>query len=160
MVTVIDGHQFWKDYQSEDLLRDRKIHVSDDDERGIVELLVDQIEFSNVIVLNKTDKMSSDNIAGLKSFLYKLNPEAKIIPAKFGQIDPVQVLHTSQFNFEKASQGAGWIKELNEEHIPETEEYGISSFVYRSREVFHPERFQQWLENWPPKILRAKGFFG
>ncbi|WP_339229475.1 GTP-binding protein [Oceanobacillus sp. FSL K6-2867] len=159
MVTVIDGHQFWEDYRSEDLLTDRQLHVSEEDERGIVDLLVDQIEFANVIVLNKIDKITSDNIAELKHLLYKLNPQAKIIPAKFGQIDPLQVLHTRQFNFEMASQGAGWIKELNEEHIPETEEYGISSFVYRSRKPFHAERFRQWLENWPQEILRAKGFF-
>ncbi|MBM7601459.1 G3E family GTPase [Virgibacillus halotolerans] len=159
MVTVIDGHQFWKDYQSEDLLMDRELHVSDDDERGIVDLLIDQIEFANVIVLNKIDKLSDDDIASLKVLFYKLNPEAKFIPVKYGQVDPLQVLNTEQFDFEMASQGAGWIKELNEEHIPETEEYGISSFVYRSRKPFHPERFQQWLEHWPKEILRAKGFF-
>lgn len=159
MVTVIDGQQFWRDYLSEDLLIDREMQVSDDDERGIVDLLVDQIEFANVIVLNKTDKMTDEEITSLRSLLYKLNPEAKFIPAVFGKIDPLQVLHTGQFNFEKASHGAGWIKELNEEHIPETEEYGISTFVYRSRKPFHPERFQARLEDWPKEILRAKGFF-
>ncbi|MFD1452814.1 GTP-binding protein [Oceanobacillus sojae] len=159
MVTVIDGHQFWRDYQSDDLLMDRQMEVSDDDERGIVDLLVDQIEFANVIVLNKTDKMSEEDITSLKSLLYKLNPEAKFIPATYGQVNPLEVLQTGQFDFEEAKHGAGWIKELNEEHIPETEEYGISSFVYRSRKPFHPERFQAWLENWPQEILRAKGFF-
>ncbi|QGH32860.1 GTP-binding protein [Gracilibacillus salitolerans] len=159
MVTVINGQQFWDDYQSEDLLIDRQLHVSEDDERGIVDLLIDQMEFANVIVLNKVDKLSSEKIAKLRNLLQRLNPEAKIIPTSFGQIDSLQVLHTNQFDFEKASQGAGWIKELNEEHTPETEEYGISSFVYRSRKAFHPERFHQWLENWPTEIIRAKGFF-
>ncbi|MDQ0273575.1 GTP-binding protein [Cytobacillus purgationiresistens] len=159
MVTVIDGHQFWEDYHSEDLLIDRQMNVTDDDERGIVDLLIDQIEFANVIVLNKTDKLSDDEITSLKALLYKLNPEATFIPAKYGKVDPLELLHTGQFEFEKASQGAGWIKELNEEHVPETEEYGISSFVYRARKPFHPERLQQWLENWPKEILRAKGFF-
>jgi len=159
MVTVIDGHQFWKDYQSEDLLMDRGMEVAEDDERGIVDLLVDQIEFANVIILNKTDQMTEEEITSLKSLLYKLNPDAKFITAVFGKVDPLQVLQTGQFDFEKAKRGAGWIKELNEEHIPETEEYGISSFVYRSRKPFHPERFQGWLENWPKEILRAKGFF-
>ncbi|WP_339183691.1 GTP-binding protein [Oceanobacillus sp. FSL W7-1293] len=159
MVTVIDGHQFWKDYQSEDLLMDRGMEVAEDDERGIVDLLVDQIEFANVIILNKTDQMTEEEITSLKSLLYKLNPDAKFITAVFGKVDPLQVLQTGQFDFEKAKHGAGWIKELNEEHIPETEEYGISSFVYRSRKPFHPERFQGWLENWPKEILRAKGFF-
>ncbi|WP_080873560.1 GTP-binding protein [Oceanobacillus timonensis] len=159
MVTVIDGHQFWKDYQSEDLLMDRGMEVAEDDERGIVDLLVDQIEFANVIILNKTDQMTEEEITSLKSLLYKLNPDAKFITAVFGKVDPLQVLQTGQFDFEEAKHGAGWIKELNEEHIPETEEYGISSFVYRSRKPFHPERFQGWLENWPKEILRAKGFF-
>ncbi|WP_130860316.1 GTP-binding protein [Gracilibacillus phocaeensis] len=159
MVTLVNGQQFWQDYRSEDLLLDRELHVSDDDERGIVDLLVDQIEFANVIVLNKVDKLSSEEMEELKDLLYKLNPEAKIIPTTFGQIDPLQVLHTGQFDLEEASHGAGWIKELNQEHVPETEEYGISSFVYRSRRPFHPGRFQEWLENWPDEILRAKGFF-
>lgn len=159
MVTVVNGQQFWEDYQSEDLLIDRQLHVSEDDERGIVDLLIDQIEFANVIVLNKIDKLSDSKVTKLKNLLYKLNPDAKIIPTSFGEIDPLQVLNTSQFNFEEASQGAGWIKELNEEHTPETEEYGISSFVYRSRRPFHPERFHQWLGNWPSEIIRAKGFF-
>ncbi|WP_040984223.1 GTP-binding protein [Oceanobacillus jeddahense] len=159
MVTVIDGHQFWKDYQSEDLLMDRGMEVAADDERGIVDLLVDQIEFANVVILNKTDKMTDEEITSLKSLLYKLNPDANFITAAFGEVDPLQVLQTGQFDFEEAKHGAGWIKELNEEHIPETEEYGISSFVYRSRKPFHPERFQAWLENWPKEILRAKGFF-
>ncbi|UOQ48788.1 GTP-binding protein [Gracilibacillus caseinilyticus] len=159
MVTMVNGQQFWEDYQSEDLLIDRQLHVSDDDERGIVDLLIDQIEFANVIVLNKIDMLSDREVAKLTNVLHKLNPEAKIVPASFGQIDPLQVLHTNQFNFEKASQGAGWIKELNEEHTPETEEYGIRSFVYRSRKPFYPERFHQWLENWPTEIIRAKGFF-
>ncbi|WP_306303221.1 GTP-binding protein [Amphibacillus sediminis] len=159
LVTVVNGQQFWLDYQSEDLLIDRQMQVSDNDERGIVDLLIDQIEFANVIVLNKIDQLSSEEVTELKSLLQKLNPEAEIVPTSFGQIDPLQVLNTNQFDFDKASQGAGWIKELNEEHIPETEEYGISSFVYRSRRPFHPERFYQWLENWPKEIIRSKGFF-
>lgn len=159
LVTVVNGQQFWLDYQSEDLLIDRQMQVSDNDERGIVDLLIDQIEFANVIVLYKIDQLSSEEVTELKSLLQKLNPEAEIVPTSFGQIDPLQVLNTNQFDFDKASQGAGWIKELNEEHIPETEEYGISSFVYRSRRPFHPERFYQWLENWSKEIIRSKGFF-
>ncbi|UOQ84673.1 GTP-binding protein [Gracilibacillus salinarum] len=159
MVTMVNGQQFWEDYQSEDLLIDRQLHVSDDDERGIVDLLIDQIEFANVIVLNKIDMLSDKEVAKLTNVLHKLNPEANIIATSFGEIDPLQVLHTNQFNYEKASQGAGWIKELNQEHVPETEEYGIGSFVYRSRKPFHPERFHQWLENWPTEVIRAKGFF-
>jgi G3E family GTPase len=91
--------------------------------------------------------------------LKKLNPEAKIIQTTFGQVPLDEILNTHLFDFEKASQAAGWIKELNEEHTPETEEYGISSFVYRRRRPFHPERFMNWLENWPVEVVRAKGFF-
>ncbi|MDX8046462.1 GTP-binding protein [Gracilibacillus sp. S3-1-1] len=159
MVTLINGQQLWEDYQSQDLLIDRQMHVSDDDERGIVDLLIDQIEFANVIVINKIDQLSDKEVEELTNLLYKLNPETKVIPTSFGKIDPLAVLNTKQFDFDKASEGAGWIKELNEEHVPETEEYGINSFVYRSRKPFHPGRFQEWLENWPKEIIRAKGFF-
>jgi G3E family GTPase len=95
----------------------------------------------------------------LHSLLKKLNPEARIIQTVNSQVDLNDILNTGLFDFEKASQAAGWIKELNEEHPPETEEYGISSFVYRRRKPFHPERFMNWMENWPDNIVRAKGFF-
>ncbi len=95
----------------------------------------------------------------LIAVLKQLNPEAHIIDTTFGRIPLDSVLNTGLFEFEKASQGAGWIKELNEEHVPESEEYGIYSFVYRRDRPFHPERWMNWLENWPTGIVRAKGFF-
>lgn len=158
MVTVLDAHRFWHDYGSGESLLDRHQAVDAMDEREIADLLIDQIEFANVIVLNKTDLVSESKLQELKAVVQKFNPEAKIIESEYSRISLNQVLHTRLFDFEAASQSAGWIKELNEEHIPETEEYGISSFVYRSNKPFHPVRLMQWLENWPAEVVRAKGF--
>lgn len=158
MVTVLDANRFWHDYSSGESLLDRKQAVDAMDEREIADLLIDQIEFANVIVLNKTDLVSESKLQELKAVVQKFNPEAKIIESEYSRISLNQVLHTRLFDFEAASQSAGWIKELNEEHIPETEEYGISSFVYRSNKPFHPVRLMQWLENWPVEVVRSKGF--
>lgn len=95
----------------------------------------------------------------MQAFLLKLNPDAEQYVVKNGSIKPELLINRHLFDFDKASQGAGWIKELNEEHVPETEEYGISSFVYRRRRPFHPQRWYEWLENLPVEIVRAKGFF-
>jgi G3E family GTPase len=159
MVTVVDANRFWADFSSGESLLDRKQAVDETDTREVVDLLIDQIEFANVILLNKVDLISPEDAKKLESVLKKLNPEAKIIQTTFGQVPLDEILNTHLFDFEKASQAAGWIKELNEEHTPETEEYGISSFVYRRRRPFHPERFMNWLENWPVEVVRAKGFF-
>ena len=158
MVTILDAHRFWHDYASGESLLDRKQAVDAMDEREIADLLIDQIEFANVIVLNKTDLVSESKLQELKAVIQKFNPVAKIIESEYSRISLNQVLHTRLFDFEAASQSAGWIKELNEEHIPETEEYGISSFVYRSNKPFHPVRLMQWLENWPVEVVRSKGF--
>jgi G3E family GTPase len=159
MVTVVDANRFWDDFASGESLLDRKQAVDETDTREVVDLLIDQIEFANVILLNKVDLISPEDAKELEGVLKKLNPEAKIIQTTFGQVPLDEILNTHLFDFEKASQAAGWIKELNEEHTPETEEYGISSFVYRRRRPFHPERFMNWLENWPVEVVRAKGFF-
>jgi G3E family GTPase len=159
MVTVVDANRFWTDFASGESLLDRKQAVDETDTREVVDLLIDQIEFANVILLNKVDLISPEDAKKLEGVLKKLNPEAKIIQTTFGQVPLNEILNTHLFDFEKASQAAGWIKELNEEHTPETEEYGISSFVYRRRRPFHPERFMNWLENWPVEVVRAKGFF-
>lgn len=158
MVTVLDAHRFWHDYASGESLLDRKQAVGEMDEREIADLLIDQIEFANVILLNKTDLVSESKLQELKAVIQKFNPEAKIIESEYSRIPLNQVLNTQLFNFDAASQGAGWIKELNEEHIPETEEYGISSFVYRCNKPFHPVRLMQWLQDWPVEVVRAKGF--
>ncbi|MGR9049672.1 GTP-binding protein [Halobacillus faecis] len=159
MVTVVDAHRFWDDYASGESLLDREEAADVTDEREVIDLLIDQIEFANVLVLNKIDLVDEIDRKELKAVLQQLNPEAKIIETSFSEVPLGEVLDTSLFDFEKASQGAGWIKELNNEHVPETEEYGIGSFVYRRKTPFHPERFMHWLENWPPGIVRSKGFF-
>ncbi|MDU1845063.1 GTP-binding protein [Niallia alba] len=158
MVTVLDANRFWHDFSSGESLLDRKQAVDEMDEREIADLLIDQIEFANVIVLNKTDLISESKLQELKAVIQKFNPEAKIIESEYSRVPLNRVLNTGLFDFEAASQSAGWIKELNEEHIPETEEYGISSFVYRSNKPFHPVRLMNWLENWPDEVVRAKGF--
>ncbi|MCM3789318.1 GTP-binding protein [Domibacillus indicus] len=118
-----------------------------------------EVHFANVILLNKTDLLNEQCVEELGAVLTKLNPEAQIIKTVFSQVPLTAVLHTKRFDFDQMSQSASWIKELNEEHTPETESLGISSFVYRRRRPFHPERFMSWLENWPEDIIRAKGFF-
>jgi G3E family GTPase len=161
MVTVVDALNFGKDFGSIDTLQDR--HLNEDnstDTRTIVNLLTDQIEFANVIVLNKTDLVTSYQLAELKAILAKLNPDAKIITSPFGKIAPEYILNTKLFDFEKASQSAGWIQELNAVHTPETEEYGISSFVFRAKRPFHPERFWNYItKHWHANIIRSKGLF-
>lgn len=159
MVTVVDAGSFWHDYQSGESLLDRKQQAAEEDEREISDLLLDQIEFADVILLNKADQLKQEELQRLFRLMYTLNPGADIRQSEYGKVDPDFVLDTKKFSFEKASQSAGWIKELNSEHIPETEEYGISSFVYRRQRPFHPERWMKWLEKWPSDVVRAKGFF-
>jgi len=160
MVTVVDANRFWEDFSSGESLLDRKEGTDENDTREVIDLLIDQIEFANVILLNKVDLLTKDDADELQAVLHKLNPEATVIQTINSEVSLEAILHTHLFDFEKASQGAGWIKELNEEHhTPETEEFGISSFVYRRNRPLHPERFMKWLENWPVDIVRAKGFF-
>lgn len=161
MVTVVDANRFINDINSEDLLIDRDQSVSDEDERTIADLLIDQVEFCDVMIINKTDLVSEKELERLEQILTTLQPDAKIIKTVNSEVDLKEVLNTQRFDFEKTSESAGWIKELTEgghaEHTPETEEYGISSFVYRRRLPFHAERFNAWLEQMPDNIVRAKG---
>jgi G3E family GTPase len=159
MVTVVDANRFWEDYSSGETLLDRKQGTDETDIREIADLLLEQVEFADVIILNKIDLLEEHDVKELTAFIRKINAQAKIIPTTFSNVDLKFVLNTQLFDFDKASQAAGWIKELNEEHIPESEEYGISSFVYRRKIPFHPERLFSWLENWSVDIVRAKGFF-
>ncbi|MGM9927466.1 MAG: GTP-binding protein [Bacillus sp. (in: firmicutes)] len=158
MVTVVDGNRFWYDYASGESLLDRKQAIDETDEREVADLLIDQIEFADVIVLNKVDLLTKQSVQELKAVIRKFNPQAKIMESEYGVIPLGAVLNTGLFDFEVASQGAGWLKELNEEHTPETEEYGISSFVYRRNKPFHPSRLLKWIEEWPVEVVRAKGF--
>ncbi|WP_286228536.1 GTP-binding protein [Neobacillus mesonae] len=159
MVTVVDANRFWHDFSSGESLLDRKQGTDESDTREVVDLLIDQIEFANVLIVNKIDLVEKVRVLELKAVLQKLNPDAKIIESNRSQVALNEILDTNLFDFEEASQAAGWIKELTEEHTPETEEYGISSFVYRRRKPFHPERWMKWLEEWPAEVVRAKGFF-
>jgi G3E family GTPase len=161
MVTVIDCLNFFNDFGTNELLKDRNLSNMEGDYRTIVNLLTDQIEFANVIILNKTDLVDTKTTELLKAAIHKLNPGAKIISSSFGKVAPREILHTGLFDFEEAQNSAGWQKELEAESLtPETEEYGIGSFVFRSQKPFHPERFWKYLnENYPAEIIRAKGLF-
>lgn len=161
MVTVVDAANFFRDFGSPETLVDRNLTDIEGDDRTIVNLLIDQVEFANVIVLNKVDAVSEEHLGILKSTLKKLNPNADLIETNFSKVDPKSILNTGLFDFEEAEASAGWIEELNkEEHTPETEEYGIGSFVYRSTLPFDPERFWQYFQTrFPPNIVRSKGLF-
>ncbi len=161
MVTVVDAFNFFNDFGSPETLMDRKLTNIEEDYRTIVNLLTDQIEFANVIILNKTDLVTKEHLGVLKAAIHKLNPSAHIIESSFSKVDPNRILNTKLFNFEEAEQSAGWIAELNkEEHTPETEEYGISSFTYRSKKPFDPVRFWSYVQRkFPSTVIRSKGLF-
>lgn len=159
MITVVDANRFWYDYESGETLLERKQTDDIYDQRDVSDLLIDQIEFADIICVTKADLVTPEYLEVLQAFLLKLNPDAEQHIVKNGIIKPELLLDRHLFDFDKASQGAGWIKELNEEHVPETEEYGISSFVYRRRRPFHPQRWYEWLDQLPVEIVRAKGFF-
>ena len=161
MVTVVDAFNFFKDFGSPETLVDRDLTNIEDDDRTIVNLLTDQIEFANVIILNKTDLVDKEHLGILRACIKKLNQSAKIIQTTYSEISPKEILNTSLFNFEEAEQSAGWMEELEkDEHTPETEEYGISSFVFRSKKPFDPVRFWDYLQNkFPTSIIRSKGLF-
>ncbi|MEY8346811.1 GTP-binding protein [Bacillus cereus] len=160
MVTVVDANRFWDDFSAGESLLDRKQAIDETDTREVIDLLIDQVEFANVIVLNKIDLLEKEDVMELHHLLQRLNPGAKIIESSFSQVPLNRILNTNSFNYDEASQSAGWIQELNSEHhTPETEEYGIGSFVYRRKRPFHPTRLMNWLQNWPLDVVRAKGFF-
>ena len=160
MVTVVDAFNFLKDFSSSDYLTTRELTNIEGDNRTIVNLLTDQIEFANVIIINKIDLVSEDQLEELRAIIHKLNPEASIIITEKSKVVLESVLNTGLFDYEKAEASAGWLKELENEHVPETEEYGIGSFVFRSKKPFHPERFLNYLnERFPQNIIRSKGLF-
>ncbi len=157
-MTVVDAYRFWHDFSSGETLLERSQATGDDDTREVVDLLIDQIEFCDVLLLNKCDLVEETELQELEQVLRKLQPRAKIIRTEHGRVDPSEILNTGLFNFEEASMSAGWIKEMEKPaHTPETEEYGISSFVYERVRPFHPGRLIEWMENWPAEVVRAKG---
>ena len=158
MVTVIDAAKFLEDFDSVDDLKDRKIALSDEDERSIGDLLIDQIEFANVLAVNKVDMVTADELQRLDAVLRHLNPGARIVHMERGRVSLDSILNTGLFNMAEAETSAGWLKELNGQHTPETEEYGISNFVYRARRPFHPVRLNAIIDEGIQNVLRAKGF--
>lgn len=161
MVTVVDAVNFLKDYEAAQYLQDKGESLGEEDERSVADLLVDQVEFADVILLSKTDLADEADVERLMAILKTLNTHANIVPIQHGQVNIDDVLNTGLFNFERAQQAPGWLKEMRGEHIPETEEYGISSFTYVARRPFHPEKFYQFLHNTQRygKLIRSKGFF-
>ncbi|MNF42597.1 putative metal chaperone YciC [compost metagenome] len=161
MVTVVDGMNFLRDYQAAESLASRGETLGEADERSITDLLIEQIEFADVILVSKIDLISRCEREELIAILERLNAQAAIIPMVMGEIPLEKILNTGRFDFEKAAQAPGWLQEMRGEHVPETEEYGIASSVYRARRPFHPQRFFSFIDGeWiNGKLLRSKGFF-
>jgi len=161
MVTVVDGMNFLQDYQAAESLASRGETLGEDDERSITDLLIEQVEFADVILISKIDLISSSERMELMAILQRLNAQAEIIPMVMGQVPLAKILDTGRFDFERAAQAPGWLKELRAEHVPETDAYGIASTAYRARRPFHPERFFDFLNrDWDNgKLLRSKGLF-
>ncbi|WP_083452248.1 zinc metallochaperone GTPase ZigA [Candidatus Burkholderia verschuerenii] len=159
MVTVVDAFHFLRDYGSRDSLQSRGESLGEQDARTVVDLLIDQIEFCNVIVLNKVDLIDEAERERLMAILHTLNPRARIEVAEFGKVPLDRVLDTGLFDFDQAAQAPGWLQELRGSHTPESEEYGIGNFVYRARRPFHPQRFHAWVQSEWPGVVRSKGFF-
>ncbi|MGZ0784762.1 zinc metallochaperone GTPase ZigA [Pseudomonas saponiphila] len=161
MVTVVDGRNFLLDYQAAESLASRGETLGEEDERSITDLLIEQVEFADVILVSKIDLIGSDEREELLAILARLNAQAEIIPMVMGQVPLAKILNTGRFDFERAAQAPGWLQELRGEHVPETQEYGIASTAYRARRPFHPQRFfdfinRPWVNG---KLLRSKGFF-
>ena len=161
MVTVVDGLNFLQDYQAAESLDTRGETLGESDERSITDLLIEQIEFADVILISKIDLISSADRQELIAILQRLNAQAEVIPMVMGEVPLHKILDTGRFDFERAAQAPGWLQEIRGEHVPETEEYGIASSAYRARRPFHPERFFNFIERpWTNgKLLRSKGFF-
>ncbi|WP_221079024.1 zinc metallochaperone GTPase ZigA [Alcaligenes faecalis] len=159
MVTVVDAFNFLRDYSSQDSIQSRGESLGEEDARTVVDLLIEQIEFCDVLVLNKIDLISEPERERLMAILNSLNPRARIEMAEFGKVPLERVLNTGLFDFEEASRAPGWLQELRGTHTPETEEYGIGNFVYRARRPFHPQRFLELVESEWPGVVRSKGFF-
>ncbi|PKH89147.1 zinc metallochaperone GTPase ZigA [Colwellia sp. Bg11-28] len=161
MVTVVDAVNFLKDYEEASSLQEVGESLGEEDERSVSDLLVDQVEFADVILISKTDLVDISDIDRLIAILKTLNTHARISPITQGQVDIDAVLSTGLFDFERAQSAPGWLKEMRGEHIPETEEYGISSFSFLARRPFHPEKFYHFLHDTEKfgKLIRSKGYF-
>ena len=161
MVTVVDAVNFLNDYEEAKSLQEAGESLGEEDERSVSDLLVDQVEFADIILISKTDLVSEEDVEKLTGILKSLNTQARIVPIAQGQIDVEEVLNTGLFDFERAQKAPGWLAEARGEHIPETEEYGIGSFCYVARRPFHPDKFYQFLHNTEQfgKLIRSKGYY-
>jgi G3E family GTPase len=161
MVTVVDGVNFLRDLHEAEALSERGESLGADDERSVTDLLIDQVEFADVILVSKTDLISSAERAELLAMLGRLNPQAEVLPMVMGQVELARILNTGRFDFERAAQAPGWLAELRGAHVPETEEYGIASTAWRARRPLHPQRFHDFLHReWDNgRLLRSKGWF-
>ena len=161
MVTVVDAFNFLKDYEDAKYLKETGESLGEDDERSVADLLVDQIEFADVLLVSKTDLVKSTDLDKLKAILRSLNTSAKIIPISKGKVQIDDVLNTGLFDFEKAQEAPGWLKEMRGSHTPETEEYGIASFSFVARRPFYPKKFYEFVHNINKfgKLIRSKGYF-
>lgn len=161
MVTVVDAVNFLKDYEAAKYLQDTGESLGEEDQRSVADLLIDQVEFADVILISKTDLVTEHDIQRLTAILKTLNTNARVIPISQGQVDIDSVLNTGSFDFERAQLAPGWLKEMRGEHVPETEEYGISSFCYEARRPFHPEKLYQFLHDTQQygNLIRSKGYF-
>tara|TARA_B100000424_G_scaffold58821_1_gene42605 strand:+ start:576 stop:1775 length:1200 start_codon:yes stop_codon:yes gene_type:complete len=161
MVTIVDAVNFLKDFNEAKYLQEVGESLGDEDQRSVADLLVDQVEFADIILISKTDLVKQGDIDKLKAVLRNLNTHAQIIPISNGEISGQEILSTGLFDFERAQQAPGWLKELRGEHVPETEEYGISSFVYKARRPFYPKKFHDFLhsKDLSGKLIRSKGYF-
>lgn len=160
MVTLVDAANFLTDFAGGDDLRERGESAGEEDARTVADLLTDQVEFADVLVVNKTDLVDAAALGRLEATLRALNPGAVLVRAERGRVPLACVLDTGRFDFERASRSAAWIRELSGEHTPETEEYGISSFVFQARKPFHPERLAACLADPALEaVVRAKGTF-
>lgn len=161
LVTVVDAVNFLADFQAADALAERGESLGEEDERSVTDLLIEQVEFCDLLLISKTDLVSDAQLAELTAILARLNPTAEILPVSQGRVPLHKVLNTGRFNFERAASAPGWLQELRGEHQPETEEYHIGSFVYRAHRPFHPQRFFAFLHQPQEqgRLLRSKGFF-
>ena len=161
MVTIVDAFNFLKDFNEAKYLQEVGESLGDEDQRSVADLLVDQVEFADIILISKTDLVKQGDIDKLKAVIRNLNTHAQIIPISNGEISGQEILSTGLFDFERAQQAPGWLKELRGEHVPETEEYGISSFVYKARRPFYPKKFHDFLhsKDLSGKLIRSKGYF-
>jgi G3E family GTPase len=161
MVTVVDAVNFLKDFNEAKYLQEVGESLGEEDERSVADLLVDQVEFADVLLISKTDLVSKEDLEKLKAVLRNLNTHAQVISISNGKVGVDDILSTGLFDFERAQQAPGWLKELRGEHIPETEEYGISSFVYEARRPFYPKKFHDFLhsKDLSGKLIRSKGYF-